>query len=216
MFTGIIQELGTVKEVSSTGMTVLTLFTELEIGESIAVNGVCLTATNIYPAAGEVTAGSYVDVALAPQTLSKTNLGALKTGDRVNLERALKANERLGGHIVTGHIDTVAVIKSIEKQDKMLLITINTDEEIMQYIAPQGSDALDGISLTVAGIRANDSFSVSVIPHTARITTLGFKEQGDTVNLEVDILCRYVLNAYKHKNTESIITKDFLLRKGFV
>lgn len=151
------------------------------------------------------------------ETLSRSSLGSLKNGSTVNLERAMSAQGRFGGHIVSGHIDGTGVISSVKQDGIALWYTINTDSEILRYIVEKGSIAIDGISLTVAKVTAND-FSVSIIPHTAAQTVLNSKKTGDTVNLENDIIGKYVekfLNPDEKKSEKSRITMDFLAKNGF-
>lgn len=217
MFTGIVEEIGTIKKVEkgakSSKLTIegAKIFDDLKLGDSVAVNGVCLTVTeytkNIFTA----------DV--MNETLSRSNLGDLKNGSRVDLERAMAADGRFGGHIVSGHIDGTGRIVKTEKDDIAVWYTIAADKKIMKYIIEKGSVTIDGISLTVAKVTDTD-FSVSIIPHTAKETVLGFKKAGDTVNLENDVVGKYIehfLNfddkSVPEKNTG--ITKDFLLKAGF-
>ncbi|MDF9408135.1 riboflavin synthase [Pelotomaculum isophthalicicum JI] len=216
MFTGIVEELGTLKEIkrgaASAQLTIRAekVLEDARIGDSIAVNGVCLTVVHLLPQ--EFT----VDV--MAETLSKTNLGALNSGDRVNLERALRLGDRLGGHIVSGHIDGVGTITRLEKHDIATLITIRAPHEVMRYIIKKGSVAIDGISLTVVDLQA-DSFQVSLIPHTAHATALGLKKAGASVNLEGDVIGKYIerLAAFPDSSGgESKISLSFLAEHGFV
>lgn len=216
MFTGIIEELGTLKGIkrgaASAQLTISAgkVLEDVRIGDSIAVNGVCLTVVHLVPQ--EFT----VDV--MAETLSKTNLGALNSGDRVNLERALRLGDRLGGHIVSGHIDGVGTITRLEKYDIATLITIRAPREVMRYIIKKGSVAIDGISLTVVDIQA-DSFQVSLIPHTAHATALGLKKAGATVNLEGDVIGKYIerLSSFPENNGgESKMSIGFLAEHGFL
>jgi len=220
MFTGLIEEMGTVESIKRrAGSMELTIsgkkvIEDLKEGDSISVNGVCLTVTSY-----ELRVTSFkVDV--SPETLRKTNLGELKIREKVNLERALKMGERLGGHFVTGHIDGVGIIKKKIKEGDTFLFEIEAPGEIMNYIIPKGSIALDGISLTVVDFspprfaergRGKDRFSVSVIPHTLEVTTLGFKKAGGKVNLEADMIGKYVVKLIKEKG----ITLDFLKKYGY-
>lgn len=189
MFTGIIEELGKVMEIrpgaASARLRVAApgIAGGVALGDSVAVNGVCLTAVQL--GAGEFTAD------VMPETLRKTNLGELRAGDRVNLERALALGDRLGGHLVSGHVDGVGTLSGRRREDNAVVITIQTPGELLRYLAPRGSVAVDGISLTVVNVTRGD-FSVSIIPHTATVTTLGKKDVGARVNLEMDLLARYV------------------------
>lgn len=217
MFTGIVEEIGTIKKVEkgakSSKLTIegAKIFDDLKLGDSVAVNGVCLTVT-------EYTKNTFT-ADVMNETLSRSNLGDLKNGSRVDLERAMAADGRFGGHIVSGHIDGTGRIVKTEKDDIAVWYTVAADKKIMKYIIEKGSVTIDGISLTVAKVTDTD-FSVSIIPHTAKETVLGFKKVGDTVNLENDVVGKYIehfLNfddkSVPEKNTG--ITKDFLLKAGF-
>lgn len=217
MFTGIIEEVGVIESIrkgaNSAVITVRgdTILSDLKLGDSVALNGVCLTAT-------EITNHSY-SVDVMHETLKRTNLGDLKGGSRVNLERAMPADGRFGGHIVAGHIDGTGRIVSMEKDDNAVKITVAADKSILRYIIDKGSIAIDGISLTVAEV--NDSaFMVSIIPHTAANTTLLEKKPGDSVNLENDMVGKYVeklLLSGKDAPEEKSggITLEFLAENGF-
>lgn len=191
MFTGIITELGKVVSLEKkTDMARLTISApaiskEIKLGDSVSINGVCLTATEIIPSKSEIS----FDISF--QTLKNTNLGELKRGDILNLEPALKLSSRLGGHFVTGHVDGVGVIKSKTFIANAFKIEISSPENILKFLVPKGSVAVDGISLTIVDV-LRDAFTLVIIPHTAKTTTLGFKREGDKVNIEVDILSRYV------------------------
>ena len=184
---------------------------DVKLGDSIAVNGVCLTATAFSD-------GSFTADAMA-ETLAKTNLGKLKPGSKVNLERALRLGDRLGGHWVSGHVDGVGSIVRIEKHDIATLITIQAPAQVMKYIIKKGSVGIDGTSLTVVDF-TGDSFQVSLIPHTAHATILGSKGIGDTVNLESDILGKYIEKLLQGGDQEptgkSKISLDFLATNGFL
>lgn len=216
MFTGIIEEVGIIKGSShgaaSARLTVgaKKVLEGTRVGDSIAVNGVCLTVVQLTPQ------GFTADV--MAETLSKTNLGGLMPGDRVNLERALRLGDRLGGHLVSGHIDGVGTITRREKHDIATLITIRAPRAVMRYVIKKGSVAIDGISLTVVDFQ-DDSFQVSLIPHTAHATALGEKETGAVVNLESDLIGKYVerLTLFPEKNDmESKINLKFLAEHGFL
>lgn len=218
MFTGLIEELGTVKaltQASQSGKLTITCHKVLEgakLGDSIAVNGVCLTAVRI--------GNGEFDADVMAETLNRSSLGILKPGSQVNLERALTLSSRLGGHLVQGHIDGVGSIGDIRQVGIAHIYRIKSPRELMKYIVPKGSIAIDGISLTVVDIEA-DSFSVSIIPHTGQATTLGFKKPGERVNLETDILGRYVerlLGLAEPKDMSALgagMTIDFLRENGF-
>ena len=215
MFTGIVEEMGVVKSVqhgavsSFVEIKAVTVLSDAHIGDSIAVNGVCLTVTDI-------TADSFrADV--MNETLSRSSLGTLRQGSCVNLERAMSANGRFGGHIVSGHIDGTGTITDIKKDGIAVWYTITSSSEILRYIVEKGSVAIDGISLTVADVSDSD-FMISVIPHTAAQTVLGLKKSGDIVNIENDIIGKYVekLMGYStDKSHKSRITMDFLAENGF-
>lgn len=216
MFTGIVEEMGKIvrveKGAKSSRLTVSgdKIFSDLKLGDSVATNGVCLTVTSF--SKGIFTAD------VMNETLKRSNLGELRQGSPVNLERAMIADGRFGGHIVSGHIDGTGVITKIEQDDIAVWYTIRADRKIMKYIIEKGSVAIDGISLTIAKVTDND-FSVSLIPHTAKETVLGYKKTGDTVNLENDVVGKYIehfLSFKEEPETKSSgITKEFLLKAGF-
>ena len=189
MFTGIVEEMGIVEavEVSDAGgrLTVAApnVTADLRVDESVATNGVCLTVV----AVGD---GQF-QADLAPETLSRSNLGQLKRGYRVCLERSVTLATRLGGHLVQGHIDGTAVIASVQPQGIQKSIRFRAGSEILRYVVPKGFVALDGVSLTVVDV-AEDTFSIALIPHSAALTTLGFKGAGEVVNVEVDLIAKYV------------------------
>ena len=209
MFTGIIEELGTIRRVGP-GSLELAAHTVLEgtkLGDSIAVNGVCLTVTALSPA------GFTADV--MPETFRRTGLGGLHPGSQVNLERAMAADGRFGGHIVTGHIDGTGTVTSLRREGNAVWVTISAPPELLSGIVEKGSIAMDGISLTVAAVTDRD-FSVSIIPHTGGHTTLLDRKAGDTVNLETDILGKYVARLLGREAPKpSGITMEFLAQHGF-
>lgn len=211
MFTGITEEKGTVLSLERTPLKCrLNIKAErvlhrTKTGDSIAVNGVCLTVT-------DMTDCSFT-ADVMPETLRRSSLGSLRAGSHVNLERAMAADGRFGGHIVTGHIDGTGKIHSVKKEGNAVLVSISAPQEILRLIVEKGSVAIDGISLTVTGVTKTD-FSVSLIPHTAEVTTLLSKRAGDIVNLENDIVGKYVeklLGASKGTG----ISREFLLENGF-
>ncbi|MBQ3928982.1 MAG: riboflavin synthase [Clostridia bacterium] len=216
MFTGIIEEIGIVVEIkhSDTSFYIKIeakqILSDTHLGDSIAVNGVCLTVTEL--------GKTFFKADVMNETLYRSSLGSLKIGSRVNLERAMLADGRFGGHIVSGHIDGTGTITKIKNDGIAVWYTIHTNEKILKYIVEKGSIAIDGISLTVAKVTVSD-FSVSIIPHTAKQTILSDKKTGDTVNLENDIIGKYVekLLGCKNNNTqkESRITMEFLHQNGF-
>ncbi|MCL6638872.1 MAG: riboflavin synthase [Firmicutes bacterium] len=215
MFTGIVEELGRLKSISRGADSARLVIAAQKVlsgtrtGDSIAVNGVCLTV--VQPGSGEFAAD------VMAETLARTNLGELSPGGLVNLERALALGDRLGGHLVSGHIDGVGLIERKEKHDIATLVTIRAPGEVMRYIVKKGSVAVDGTSLTVVDYdRA--TFQVSLIPHTAAVTVLGFKKVGDRVNLEGDIIGKYIerLISSREKPDKASIDLDFLARHGFI
>lgn len=217
MFTGIIEELGVIQEIkkgSKSSKLLIKANKVLEstkVGDSICTNGVCLTVTDLKINSFEAD--------IMAETLRRSNLGDLKVGSKVNLERALTLQSRLGGHIVSGHIDGTGEVISLVKEDNATWVTIKTTNDILRYIVLKGSITIDGISLTVAYVD-DKSFKVSIIPHTAQETTLLNKTNGDTVNLECDVISKYVGKlmglAPMDKCSESeSITEDFLKINGF-
>lgn len=222
MFTGLIIELGEVvfleKKTESARLSIKAseVVKDAALGDSIAVNGVCLTAVNIEKDV------LYFDVSF--ETLRSTNLGNLKRGDRVNLEPSLRPNSKLGGHFVTGHAEDVGKIRSKTPMGNAVRIEVETPANVLRYLVEKGSVAVDGISLTVVDV-LKDAFSVVIIPHTAKLTTIGFKNVGDTVNLEPDILGKYVakflesswLMAHGSKTkTQNSELLSALKRSGFI
>ena len=189
MFTGIIEEIGSVKRVSVGGksgsieIAAKKVLDGTKVGDSIAVNGVCLTVTSL--------GSSSFTADVMAETLRRSSLGSLSLGNGVNLERAMAADGRFGGHLVSGHIDGTGTISKMQKEENAVWVHIQANSEILNLIVEKGSIAIDGISLTVAGV-SDSEFSVSVIPHTAKETTLLSKKTGDTVNLENDIIGKYV------------------------
>ena len=220
MFTGIVEEVGEVSSLETSGdgrrieIFAEKILDDAELGSSIAINGCCLTVVEIHK-------NSFV-VETVPETLSRTSLGALKKGDLVNMERALSANGRFGGHIVQGHVNKKTNIKKIEKYGKNYLLTMALSPEIAPYLVQEGSVAVEGISLTISNL--NDearTFTVSVIPHTWDNTVLKNRKLGHEVNIEVDIFAKYIerLLVFKHKENSTDgrvpLTMDWLKSKGF-
>ncbi len=212
MFTGIVEEIGKIKEIkkgpASARLTIeaAVVLEDTQLGDSIAVNGVCLTVTEF--------SESYFKADVMHETLNRSSLGALRPGSSVNLERAMKADGRFGGHIVSGHIDGTGKIGNIRRDDNAIWYTINTPANILKYIVEKGSITIDGISLTVAALDRG-AFQVSIIPHTAANTILSLKRTGDIVNLENDIIGKYVERLMKNTDMESNITEAFLMENGF-
>ena len=212
MFTGIIEETGKIRGVergrhsSVLSIGAAEILSDLKIGDSVAVSGVCLTATTVD------SGGFTADV--MHETLNRSTLGALAAGDVVNLERAMPADGRFGGHIVSGHIDGVGKITAIRRDDNAVWFTVEAPQALRRYIVEKGSIAIDGISLTVAAADAH-TFAVSVIPHTLRVTALGARRVGSGVNLETDIIGKYVESLLRPDSAKSNITREFLARNGF-
>ncbi|MBU0993578.1 MAG: riboflavin synthase [Proteobacteria bacterium] len=222
MFTGIIEGLGTIKQIRPSGqgrrIGVETDFPldKTKIGDSIAVNGACLTAISL--------SGHRFEADLSPETLSISTMGKIKVGERVNIERALRFSDRLDGHIVSGHIDGSGRITSRVQASNAILITIDAPESLTRYMIKKGSVAVDGVSLTINNV-GNRNFSVSIIPHTAKLTTVGFKKTGELVNIETDLIGKYVerfiikdshQNDAEDKTRKPSIDMQSLARTGFL
>jgi riboflavin synthase len=217
VFTGIVEEMGRIRGIRKGPHSAVlhiqaqTILDDLHIGDSVAVNGICLTVTTL--------PGDGFTADVMHETLNRTSLASLGIGSYVNLERAMQAGGRFGGHIVSGHIDGTGRIQSIQRDDNALWYTIAAGTEILKYVVEKGSITIDGISLTVARV-SRDSFAVSLIPHTAAVTVLGQKKVGELVNLEADILGKYVEKLLRPepeptgKQTSSI-TMDFLAQHGY-
>ena len=208
MFTGIIEEIGKIQSITSNKISILALAVtkDTNIGDSIAVNGVCLTVAKIN--------ADGFDADISPETMRVTTLGGLKAGSFVNLERAMALNGRFGGHIVSGHIDNTGKIYSIKKEYNFYNITIVLPEKCTRYVVKKGSVAVDGISLTVAEIQ-DDRITIAVIPHTYENTNLKYLQIGDYVNIETDILAKYVEKFLSTGDNKSGISMEFLLENGF-
>ena len=189
MFTGIVEEIGFIEKLTKTksGLRFVieakVIMDSMEIGDSVSVNGVCLTVSKIKQ--------NYFYVDLVEETIKKTNLGSLKKGSNVNLERAITLATRLGGHILQGHIETIGTIVGKKVNNDSAILSINIETEFLKYCLPKGSIAIDGISLTITTISDN-IISIALIPHTLKMTTLGSKKNGDLVNIETDIIGKYV------------------------
>ncbi|MEL4107014.1 riboflavin synthase [Oscillospiraceae bacterium WX1] len=216
MFTGIIEEIGTVTAVakdaraSRLSIRAAAVFSDLRLGDSVSVNGVCLTVSDF--------GGSIFTADVMHETLDRTNLGALVPGRRVNLERAMSASGRFGGHIVSGHIDGTGRIIATRRDGTAVWVTVSAPPVILRYVVEKGSIAIDGISLTVARVTPRD-FSVSLIPHTGQATTLLDRHIGETVNLENDMIGKYVERfvtaGQSPQAAVGSVTRDFLMRTGF-
>ena len=188
MFTGIVAHKGSVLDVEDdTGVRRLILeagsLADLEVGDSIAVNGVCLTAV--------IVEDSRIAVEIVPETIARSSLGRIQPGDPVNLERPMSAHGRFDGHIVQGHVDGVGVVSKVGNEGDDRRLTIDLPAALSRYVVEKGSITVDGVSLTVSAVHPN-SFDVALIPHTLEVTTLGLRKVGDQVNLEVDIIAKYV------------------------
>ena len=217
MFTGIIEEIGSVASSNLTGgsgelrVEATPILEESKLGDSIAINGVCLTITRI--------AGQEITFDVSTETLRRSNLGSLKRGDQVNLERALAADGRFGGHMVSGHIDGTGTLNDRRQEGNATIFTFNMPATIARYLIEKGSIAIDGISLTITAL-SKDNFSVAVIPHSLQQTTLGKKEVGEKVNLENDLVAKYIEKLLQPKNSSSdkqasTLNLDLLRKHGF-
>jgi riboflavin synthase len=212
MFTGIIEEIGFVKSVRKGAKSFSMLISAdvvasgLRPGDSVNTNGACLTVTSL--------SQNSFTVDVMPETMRVTNLGALTTGSPVNLERALQLSSRLGGHLVSGHIDGTGLIHQVKKEDNAIWITVKTGSEILRYLIPKGSVSLDGISLTVVHVD-EVMFDVSLIPHTMVATTLRDKKPGDTLNIECDLVAKYIEKFTGNSGSGSRISREFLDKYGF-
>ena len=216
MFTGIIEEVGRLERLAGGEIAIRAkkVLEDVALGDSIAVNGICLTVTRFDEA--------HFTADVMPETIRRTSLAELRRGSRVNLERALTLKSRLGGHIVSGHIDGAGTIAAMKEEGNAILLTVRASDSVLRYIVEKGSVALDGISLTVARVGAAD-FTVSLIPHTREITNLREKSVGSRLNIEPDILGKYVeklfpggcaLGSAAPKGKDGI-TMDFLRQQGF-
>jgi riboflavin synthase len=207
MFTGIVEEIGTVKEYSPHHLVIEAskILEGTQIGDSIAINGACLTVTSL--------TGSSFDVDIMMESLRRTGLGKLHYGDRVNLERALTLDRRLGGHLVLGHIDNVGEIVTIITGQSENIMKIASPSDLMRYIAYKGFITVDGVSLTITALDSS-SFTVSLVNHTLKHSTLGNKKVGDSVNIEIDVVARYLERLQEHDSRK--VTIDLLKEYGIV
>lgn len=215
MFTGIVEEVGNVERIEKGQYSAVftirakTVLEDTRIGDSIAVNGICLTVTSF--------SKQHFTADVMHETLNRSALAALKLGDPVNLERAMPANGRFGGHIVAGHVDGTGKILKIRRDDTAVWYTVQAEPSILRYVVEKGSITIDGISLTVAEVGL-DYFSISAIPHTVSVTVLSQRKTGELVNLETDIIGKYVeklLAPAEAGQPQSAITKEFLARYGY-
>ena len=222
MFTGIVEELGTIRNIQhkSEGaileIQATDVLSDAEMGDSIAVDGVCLTIRSLVPEA--------FTADISAETLRRTTLGERRVGEQVNLERSLRLSDRLGGHLVLGHVDEVATICGWKDEGDASLMQVTMSDNIRRYIAYKGSITVDGISLTISGIHT-DAFEVALIPHTKQVTTLRTKRNGAKVNLEVDIVARYIETLLKNPEAEKGWTEQppsdtlnlsFLAKHGYI
>lgn len=217
MFTGIIEEIGTVNNTNMAGgsgelkIAARLILADAKLGDSIAINGVCLTITRIN--------GSEISFDVSAETLRRSNLGILKRGDRVNLERALAADGRFGGHMVSGHIDGTGILIKKRDEGNAIIFTFQVPPGIMHYLIEKGSIAIDGISLTITDL-SDGCFSVAVIPHSLEQTTLGSLRIGSTINLENDLVAKYIEKLTQPRNSEekkslSGLSLQLLQQHGF-
>ncbi len=213
MFTGIVEEVGTIRAMTKGELVIgaSKVLQDVALGDSIAVNGICLTVTKFDAAS------FHVDV--MPETMRRTSLALLQKGSHVNLERALTLSSRLGGHIVSGHIDGTGRILSFTEEENAILLKISAEAGLLRYIIEKGSVALDGISLTVTEVTSQD-FTVSLIPHTREVTILGERKAGDPINIENDVIGKYVerfltVSQPEKQEKKSALTAEFLLQNGF-
>lgn len=211
MFTGIVEEVGTISKIKSASLVIKAdkVLEGTRLGDSIAVNGVCLTVVNI--------GNNEFEADVMPETKRCSNLSDVKPGDKVNLERAMAANGRFGGHIVSGHIDGEGSILEIKEEGNAFWYAVSAKEEILKYVVRKGSVTIDGISLTVAKVE-DDSFYVSIIPHTRKETSLSCKKIGDRVNIECDMVGKYIEHfiSFRDRKKESSLNEEFLRKYGYV
>lgn len=207
MFTGIIEDIGKVINITNSQLEIQTCLDDIKIGDSVAVNGACLTVTKI--------SNNVLNFDYSPTTSDITNISLLKKNSVVNLERALTLNTRLGGHIVSGHIDTNTTIVDIKKEDRFYFISFKVNEDIKKYIVKKGFISIDGISLTIAE-NNNEKFSVTMIPETFNKTIFHTRKVGDIVNIELDVLAKYVEQMLNKKSDKKEITFDLLKENGFM
>ncbi|GIV20004.1 MAG: riboflavin synthase subunit alpha [Armatimonadota bacterium] len=213
MFTGIVKELGQVEriEASADGARLTIRASEIaprvQVGDSVAINGVCLTVTR--------KEGERLWFDAVPETLRRSNLGTLKPGDRVNLEDALRMGDAMGGHFVQGHVDTTGIVQRLVPEGNAVVMVIRVGEEWVRYLVSKGSVAVDGVSLTVVDVGTSD-FSVWLIPHTRMVTTLGLRRPGDAVNVEFDMLAKYIEKLLQFRRESGGVDMALLRRAGFV
>lgn len=221
MFTGIVEEIGKISKITKGSnsyqfsIAAQKVLSDIKLGDSVATNGACLTVV--------ARTNTNFTVDIMAETVQRTNFSLMKVGDAVNLERAMRLSDRLGGHLVSGHIDAIGKIIGIRKEDIAHILSIEAPKEILDQMLNKGSVAIDGISLTIIALD-EQSFQVGIIPHTAQETSLLKKTKGDIVNLETELIGKYVLNFLKTNNKEnttqakasSKVTMDFLAANGFI
>lgn len=218
MFSGIVEEMGAVQSVEKgvagarIAILAVRIMEDIQIGDSIGVSGTCLTVV-------DTTESGFVTEATL-ETLNRTTLGSIMAGTPVNLERAVRLNARIGGHLVTGHVDGIGILRAREQQDKTLLLQFEGPEDILRYCVPKGSITIDGVSLTVNAVKAH-TFDVAIIPHTAGVTTLGLKQAGDPVNLEADLIGKYVERLLQASGVVPakagpVIDRNYLQQRGLL
>jgi riboflavin synthase len=218
MFSGIVEEMGAIQKIEK-GLAVAkfsilasVILDDLQVGDSVSVSGACLTVARIE------NQSFFVDV--STETLNCTIFGQITVGTPVNLERAMKLNARMGGHLVTGHVDGIGALRAREQDGNAIYLTVEAPEDIMRYCVAKGSITIDGISLTINAVK-DRSFSVAIIPHTAKVTTMGLKQIGDAVNLESDLIGKYVERLLQANGTlppppSPVIDKDYLQKRGLL
>jgi riboflavin synthase len=218
MFSGIVEEIGAIQSIdkglagAKISIVASLVLEDLTVGDSISVSGACLTASQVG------TTSFSVDV--STETLNCTTLGTIPVGSPVNLERALKLNARMGGHLVTGHVDGIGILRARQQDGNAIQLTVEASEEIIRYCVTKGSITVDGISLTINAV-SERSFAVAIIPHTAKVTTMGLKQIGHTVNLESDVIGKYVERllqgsaAYPAKSAPTI-DREYLQKRGLL
>lgn len=212
MFTGLISEIGTIRASRRTGSGIQLVIhapqtaSETALGDSININGACQTVTAL--------SGDTFSVDTIPETLKKTTLGDLKSGSLANLEQAVKASDRLGGHIVSGHIDCVGRVRTVSKSREAVELSVTFPDESADFVVPQGSIALDGVSLTVARLD-HDALTVAIIPTTWEMTTLSSLKSGSSVNVEFDLMGKYIINFLRRRNASSAINEHRLREMGY-
>ena len=218
MFSGIVEEMGAVQAIerglagAKFSILASAILEDLQVGESVSVSGACLTVTIIEE--------NSFSVDVSTETMNCTFLSKMTVGTPLNLERAMKLNARIGGHLVTGHVDGVGILRAREQDGNALYLTVEAPDDVIRYCVPKGSITMDGISLTINAVKGS-SFSVAIIPHTAKVTTIGLKQIGDLMNLESDLIGKYVERLLQGSGTlpspsAPSIDKDYLQKRGLL